>query len=551
MYEEFPVLSSMARNMLSSETLFPSTFQNPNFNFLPLEPFPPMIPKEENGLLLGGKEDMESGSGNEQQAEDKLGNEQNSSEQPLKKKRYHRHTAHQIQELEAESPHPDDKQRMRLNQELGLKPRQVKFWLNKIDPRLPYSENESLKNEFYLLQAKLSKLVCSNCDGPPVPGGVSFEELRIENARLEEEPMAPMLSEAASFPENNNLFLTEEEKTIAMELAMSSMDELVKMCRTNEPLWIRNNENGREMLNLEEHAKVFRWPLNVEQRSSEFWTEASRDSAVVIMNSMTLIDAFLDANKWTELFPSIVAKAKSVQVVSPGCSGANGCLQLIPSPEGIRQPSAAVNSAADHRLRWSENPQIHLKRRSKHPKTGSNLYFLKKTPNRSKSMKIPSVFSVLRRCLVLPAMVKASLLSDRSEEGLSVSHRTTSGDSPSSHGVDGWYSIFWGLRLGRGSGGGGEETVGSRVEAGAAPCGPRVSNPRVSLWSHLDRWIVPDPTVVMRRLMSSFHYELSAGDDDPSNDEFKQKIEQVLLIMNFFFLLQMTSSSHYELYLQC
>ncbi|KAE8695709.1 hypothetical protein F3Y22_tig00110694pilonHSYRG00396 [Hibiscus syriacus] len=49
--------------------------------------------------------------------------------------------------------------------------------------------------------------------------------------------------------------------------------------------------------------------------------------------------------------------------------------------------------------------------------------------------------------------------------------------------------------------------------------------------------------------MSSSHYELS-GNADPSNDEFKQKVEQVLLIMNFFFLLQM-SSSHYELFWKC
>ncbi|KAE8692597.1 hypothetical protein F3Y22_tig00110831pilonHSYRG00115 [Hibiscus syriacus] len=50
--------------------------------------------------------------------------------------------------------------------------------------------------------------------------------------------------------------------------------------------------------------------------------------------------------------------------------------------------------------------------------------------------------------------------------------------------------------------------VGSRVEAGAAPRGPRVSNPRVSLepCGPLD---LADPTVVMRRLMSSSHYELS------------------------------------------
>ncbi|KAE8731929.1 Homeobox-leucine zipper protein ROC3 [Hibiscus syriacus] len=358
-----------------------------------------MIPKEENGLLLGGKEDMESGSGNELQAEDKTGNEENSSEQPLKKKRYHRHTARQIQELEAvfrESPHPDDKQRMRLSQELGLKPRQVKFWFqnrrtqmkaqqHRSENAILRAENESLKNEFFLLQAELSKLICPNCDGPPVPGGVSFEELRIENARLGEElervcaiasrymgrpiqtmgalmppsldldmnmyprhfpePMAPILSEAASFPENNNLFLMAEEKTIAMELAMSAVDELVKMCRTNEPLWIRNIENGKELLNLEEHAKVFHWPLNLEQRSSEFRIEASRDRAVVIMNSMTLVDAFLDANKWTELFPSIVARAKSVQVISPGVSGTDGCLQLMYAELQVLSPLLPTREA--------------------------------------------------------------------------------------------------------------------------------------------------------------------------------------------------------------
>ncbi|KAK8676516.1 hypothetical protein V6N13_142090 [Hibiscus sabdariffa] len=121
----------------------------------------------------------------------------------------------------------------------------------------------------------------------------------------------------------------EEEKTIAMELAMSSMDKLVKMCRANEPLWIRNKESGKELLNLEEHAKVFHWPLNPKQLSPEFRTEASRDSAVVIMNSINLVDSFLDTNKWTELFPSIVARAKCIQVISPVVSGTNGCLQLM------------------------------------------------------------------------------------------------------------------------------------------------------------------------------------------------------------------------------
>lgn len=63
-----------------------------------------MQQKEENGMLMNmrGKEEiMESGSGSEQ-VEEKSGNEQESTDQqPPKKKRYHRHTARQIQEMEA------------------------------------------------------------------------------------------------------------------------------------------------------------------------------------------------------------------------------------------------------------------------------------------------------------------------------------------------------------------------------------------------------------------------------------------------------------------
>ncbi|KAL0362336.1 UNVERIFIED_CONTAM: Homeobox-leucine zipper protein ROC2 [Sesamum calycinum] len=56
----------------------------------------------------------------------------NSTEnQLLKRKRYHRHTAHQIQEMEAffkDCPHPNNRQRKEISQELGMEPLQVKFW---------------------------------------------------------------------------------------------------------------------------------------------------------------------------------------------------------------------------------------------------------------------------------------------------------------------------------------------------------------------------------------------------------------------------------------
>ncbi|KAJ6300028.1 hypothetical protein OIU76_020927 [Salix suchowensis] len=65
-----------------------------------------------------GSENQEGGSGDEQDPRPK-------------RKRYHCHTQHQIQEMEAffkECLHPDNKQRKELSRELGLKLLQIKFW---------------------------------------------------------------------------------------------------------------------------------------------------------------------------------------------------------------------------------------------------------------------------------------------------------------------------------------------------------------------------------------------------------------------------------------
>ncbi|KAH7514954.1 hypothetical protein FEM48_Zijuj11G0145100 [Ziziphus jujuba var. spinosa] len=410
MYGDCQVMSTMGGNV-PSDTLFSSPIQNPNFNFMSTMPFQSF---SASIIPVSRKEEiMESGSGSEQ-LEEKSGNEQESEQQPPKKKRYHRHTARQIQEMESlfkECPHPDDKQRLKLSQELGLKPRQVKFWFQnrRTQMKVRTAENESLKNENYRLQAALRNVICPNCGGPAMVGDIGLDEqqLRLENARLREEldqvccltsrytgqaiqPMTPaaapplmppsldldmdiysrhfsdpmgscsdMVPVPMLPPEANSHFpettgqLMEEEKSLALDLAMSSMDELIKMCQSSQPLWIRNNENGREVLNLEEHARTFPWPLNLKQHSSEFRTEASRDSAVVIMNSITLVDAFLDANKWMDLFPSIVCRAKTVQVISSDASGqANGSLQLMCAELQVVSPLVPTREA--HFLRYCQ-----------------------------------------------------------------------------------------------------------------------------------------------------------------------------------------------------
>lgn len=121
----------------------------------------------------------------------------------------------------------------------------------------------------------------------------------------------PMMPDCSSQLPEATLVLTEDEKSHAMELAGSSMEELIKLCRTTEPLWIKNNENAREMLNFKEYSRLF--PFNngySKADSDEFESEASRDSAVVIMNSITLVDAFLDAVSNLSLYLSYLHDGK-------------------------------------------------------------------------------------------------------------------------------------------------------------------------------------------------------------------------------------------------
>ncbi|CAM9003522.1 unnamed protein product [Rhodiola kirilowii] len=418
---------NMNMNMFSSDSAhhyFSSPPNNNNFNFMsstsngllmPPLPFqqssyPPFnihTPKEESTDQLNGKfiDEMESGSGSDHieamSVNDPLDNNNNTTDQnkqpPAKKKRYHRHTPHQIQEMEAvfkECPHPDDKQRMRLSHELGLKPRQIKFWFqnrrtqmkaqhDRQDNVMLRQENENLMNENYRLQAALRNIVCPNCGGPAILNEVGFDEqqLRIENARLKEElervcnlasnysgrpvglppsVLAPSLDlEMSMYPRhfqeptmgncsemmmpphllpenahfNDGVMIMEEEKDLALELAISAVDELTKMCRVGQPLWCQCKESGKEVLNAQEYSKMFPWAISNGSKpnsSALMRTEATRESSVVIMNSITLVDAFMNCSKWIDIFPSIVLRARTVQVLTPWVPGnANASLQLM------------------------------------------------------------------------------------------------------------------------------------------------------------------------------------------------------------------------------
>ncbi|KAI0495737.1 hypothetical protein KFK09_022040 [Dendrobium nobile] len=318
------------------------------------------------------------------------GEDQDMSESRGKKKRYHRHTPRQIQELESIFklyPHPDEKQRMQLSRDLGLEPRQVKFWFQnrrtqmkaqheRSDNCVLRSENERIRFENITMIEALKNIVCQTCGSSQTSEDSYFDEqkLRMENARLKEEldrvssitsrylgrpvmqlpPIQPLPAssldltvggyENTEFNPSLDLDLlgigppsmpfpfptiSEIERPVMVDLAARSMQELIRLAQNDEPIWSRNGSDGREFLNLEAYERLFPRP-GQQFRSANTHIEASRDSGDVIMNSFALVDMFMDPGKWMELFPTIVSNARTIEVLMSGMDGSkSGALVLM------------------------------------------------------------------------------------------------------------------------------------------------------------------------------------------------------------------------------
>ncbi|KAF7844661.1 homeobox-leucine zipper protein ANTHOCYANINLESS 2-like [Senna tora] len=381
--------------------------------------------REEEHESRSGSDNMDGGaSGDDQDAADN---------HPPRKKRYHRHTPQQIQELEAlfkECPHPDEKQRLELSRRLCLETRQVKFWfqnrrtqmktqLERHENTLLRQENDKLRAENMSIRDAMRNPICSNCGGPAIIGDISLEEqhLRIENARLKDEldrvcalagkflgrpissltgPMGPPLPNSSlelgvggggGFGTTTPLPLGPDfgiaissplamvsptaaattaamtrpsagggpvvggldrsiERSMFLELALAAMEELVKMVHTDEPLWVRSLEEigggGREILNHDEYMRTFSTPC-IGLRPNGFVSESSRETGMVIINSLALVETLMDSNRWAEMFPCLIARTATTEVVSSGINGTrNGALQLMHAELQVLSPLVPV-----------------------------------------------------------------------------------------------------------------------------------------------------------------------------------------------------------------
>ncbi|KAL5225320.1 hypothetical protein ABZP36_011959 [Zizania latifolia] len=340
-----------------------------------------------------------------------FGDDPEGSDGQRRNKRYHRHTPRQIQQLEAmfkECPHPDENQRAQLSRELGLEPRQIKFWFQnrrtqmkaqheRADNCYLREENDKIRCENIAIREALKNVICPTCGGPPV-GEDYFDEqkLRMENARLKEElervsnltskylgrpftqlpPATPMsvspldlsvggmggaaalagpsldldlLNAGASAIPSFQLPapVTDMERPMMAEMAARAMEELIQLAQAGDHVWAKSPGGGvsggdaRETLNVDTYDNIFSKPGG-SFRAPNINVEGSRVSGLVFMSAVALVDVFMDTNKWMELFPSIVSKAHTIDVLVNGMGGRSESLILMYEELHIMTPVVPI-----------------------------------------------------------------------------------------------------------------------------------------------------------------------------------------------------------------
>ncbi|KAG6419042.1 hypothetical protein SASPL_121251 [Salvia splendens] len=353
----------------------------------------------ENEMDLIGDDEYESKSGTDIM-EAPSGDDQDPNQRP-KKKRYHRHTQHQIQEMESffnECPHPDDKQRKELGRRLGLEPLQVKFWFQNKRTQMKAqherhentqlrNENDKLREDNIRYKEALTNATCPSCGGPAAIGEMSSMYMMFVNMQIDRisgiaskyagKPMLsyPHLSPGGGASRSLDLGVgsfggqvgigrevfgaadllrsvsgpTEADKPVIIELAVAAMEELIRMAQAGEPLWIPSISNGAEILSEEEYGTTF--PRGIGPKPLGLISEASRESAVVIMNHINLVEILMDVNQWSSVFASIVSRAVTVEVLSTGVAGNhNGALQVMTAE--FQVPSPLVPTRENYFVRY-------------------------------------------------------------------------------------------------------------------------------------------------------------------------------------------------------
>ncbi|WMV47318.1 hypothetical protein MTR67_040703, partial [Solanum verrucosum] len=275
-----------------------------------------------------------------------------------------------------------------LAREAELEPKQVRIWFQnkrtQIKTQNERSVNNALRreNERFLcennaMKEAMKKIMCPKCDGPLIGKEERTRVLKMENQRLREQyervlklissvpgrpsvmvsnlaPSKSTLGHPPPFRQENNtnnnvqahsininnipimspsrqehykFHHDNRQKTTMFEIVVASMNEMVELWKRNDPIWVESSSEGRCSIHRESYERTFPNPNRPYYQSPATQIELSKDSEVVSMTAIELIHNFLDPVKWMNLFPTIVTKARIIEVLDSGTWG--GSIQLM------------------------------------------------------------------------------------------------------------------------------------------------------------------------------------------------------------------------------
>jgi homeobox-leucine zipper protein len=169
--------------------------------------------------------------------------------------------------------------------------------------------------------------------------------------------------------------VTEMERPMMIDLAARAMDELIRLAQAGRQLWVKGVPgDALDTLNVAAYDSLFAAPGGA-FRPPDISVEGSRDSGLVFMSAVALVDVFMDTvhiqlpplhvlpsvvlrsvcshlwrailmihcccccvvdlllqNKWTEFFPGIVSKAHTGDVLMSGLCGRSESLIMVTLP---------------------------------------------------------------------------------------------------------------------------------------------------------------------------------------------------------------------------
>ncbi|XP_019440118.1 PREDICTED: homeobox-leucine zipper protein HDG11-like [Lupinus angustifolius] len=260
------------------------------------------------------------------------GGENSPERKKAKGSNYVRHNHDQIAKLEElfkQQPTPDENQRYQIAQDLGLTPKQVKFWF----------QNKRTQKKI----KKAHKLVETYIEKPESVSELQLDlTLRIGCSHDPSPAIFPNSSEVQSLSPNPGPASDKNTmpKAQMISAVIAAKEELVRLLSTNEPLWIKSPTDDRRLILHPICYESFFPRVSPLIKSSKAREESSKGSGIVGINTRRLIDMIMNSETWTHLFPTIVSKAHTIQVIEKGSfENRSGAILLMYMDMHVLSPS--------------------------------------------------------------------------------------------------------------------------------------------------------------------------------------------------------------------